>query len=158
MKLYQEVKARIQGFKFRKDEKGLTLLEIMIVIALIATLMGIIVSNLNTQQDNAKDDQTRIQFGNISTGLQQYRLRHNRYPTTTQGLEALIKNPGISGWRGPYIEASKLKDAFGNDIDYELNGTNYKLTSPGRDGQLGTKYDIIYPEASEETSAEAGEE
>jgi general secretion pathway protein G len=134
----------------KSTQKALTLIEIIIVVALIATLMGIIVRNVSTQADSAKEDQTRIQMGNVFNSMQMYRVHNNKYPTSEQGLSALVKDPGSKRWRGPYIEASKLKDAWGNDFDYESDGHTFKITSGGKGGQVGDEDDIVYPEAEEE--------
>ena len=127
----------------------MTLIEIIIVVALLGTLMTILITNITDKADSAKEDQSRIQLGNIAQSLQLYRVHNNQYPTTSQGLQALVSDPGnVKRWRGPYIEKGKLVDAWGFDIEYESDGRNYKLTSPGKDGQLGTNFDIFYPPES----------
>ena len=128
------------------SQKGLTLIEIIIVVALIATLMGIIIRNVSSQADSAREDQTRIQMGNVFQAMQLYRVHNNRYPTSEEGLNALVTDPGSKRWRGPYIEASKIKDAWGNDFEYESDGSTFKITSSGSDMQFGTAKDIVYPE------------
>ena len=138
--------------KGSRSQKGLTLIEIIIVVALIATLMGIIIRNVSSQADSAKEDQRRIQMGNVFQAMQLYRVHNNRYPTTEEGLNALVTDPGSKRWRGPYIEANKIKDAWGNAFEYESDGSTFKITSSGLDGQFGTAKDIVYPEQ------ESGEE
>lgn len=132
-------------------QKGMTLIEIIIVIALLGTLMTILVTNITSQQDAAKEDQARIAMGNISQALQLYRVHNNKYPTTAQGLDALVNNPGDSKrWRGPYIEKEKLVDPWQVPFDYNSDGRKYQIISGGSDGTLGTDKDIYYPERDTE--------
>lgn len=134
------------------SSSGMTLLEIIIVVALLGTLMAILVRNLTDTADQAKIDQTKIAMGNIAQSLQLYRVHNNSYPTTSQGLDALVTNPGESPrWRGPYIEKDKLKDPWGNDFGYNSDGRKYEIISAGPDGQFETEDDIRYPERDENT-------
>ena len=131
-------------------QAGMSLIEIIIVIALIGTLMTFMVSNLIGQSEEAKKDQTKLGMGVISQSLQMFRIHNNRYPTTDQGLNAMLNNPGDSkSWRGPYIEANKLKDPWGADFSYDSDGRAYKIISAGPDGQMGNEDDITYPDAAE---------
>ena len=132
---------------FNGSRVGLTLIEIIIVIALLGTLMTYLVSKLTNVADSAKVDQAKIGMGNISSALQLYRVHLSRYPTTEQGLNALLTDPGSDKkWRGPYIESEKLKDPWGKDFGYSSDGRDYKITSAGMDGNEGSEDDIVYPE------------
>ena len=143
----------------RNSSKGMTLIEILIVVALLGGLMAIIVTNLSDSAESARIDQTRIQFGTISQALQIYRLNVGRYPTTEQGLNALLEKPSNARrWRGPYTEEAKLRDPWGEEIQYELiSGKKYKLTSLGPGGVLGDEDDITYPEDVQTESAESAQ-
>lgn len=134
---------------FSSKRSGLTLIEIIIVIALLGTLMTYLVSKLTSVADSAKVDQARIGMGGIGSALQIFRVHNSRYPTTEQGLDALLKDPGgDKKWRGPYIEPEKLKDPWQGDFGYSSDGRDYKITSPGPDGADGTADDITYPESA----------
>src|SRR3954464_7855940 len=88
------------------NSKGMTLIEIIIVVALLATLMAILVTNITGRADQAREDQARIGMSFIAQNMQLYKVHNNKYPSTEQGLQALVKDPGDSKrWRGPYIEA-----------------------------------------------------
>lgn len=128
-------------------EKGLTILEIIIVIALLGSLMVYLITNLTGVSEGAKEDQARLAMGNISQSLQMYRVHNHRLPTTDQGLDALITNPSDTRtWRGPYIEQKKLIDPWGNPFSYELAGRDFRIISPGYDGVVGNEDDISFPD------------
>jgi len=133
-------------------DEGMSLIEIIIVVALLGTLMAYMVSNLMDQADQAKVDSTKLAMGNIDQKLQMYRIHNNKYPTTDQSLNALMTAPGdAKGWRGPYIEANKLVDPWDQPFTYECSdGRNFKIISGGKDQQVGTEDDIVYPEAKAE--------
>jgi general secretion pathway protein G len=82
-----------------------------------------------------------LQIENLSTTLDVYRLEVGRYPTTAEGLEALVANPGNApNWNGPYLKKGKMpKDPWGNDYQYRAPGTDgpYDVWSLGADGQEG---------------------
>ncbi|MBP9706087.1 MAG: type II secretion system protein GspG [Oligoflexales bacterium] len=128
----------------RKGETGLTLIEIIIVVALLATLMAYIASNLTTQAENAKQDQSKIAMSKIQQSLEMYKIHVGTYP---ESLDALLNNPGDSKkWRGPYIEENKLRDPWDQEFQFQKEGRAFKITSPGSDGELGTADDIVFPE------------
>ncbi len=130
-----------------KKEAGMTLLEIIIVVALLGTLGVYLITNLTQQADTAKIDQTKLAIGNIRQALQLYRVHLKRYPTTDAGLQALLENPGDKRWRGPYIDNhNKLLDPWDAEFEYESDGRIVKIMSAGPDFQMGTDDDIIWPE------------
>jgi len=128
-------------------KSGMTLIEIIIVVALMGTLMAYLVRNLVGQQEEAKKDQTRLGMGVLEQSLQLYRVHNSRYPNTEQGLDAMIAAPSdVKTWRGPYTESNKLNDPWGNKFQYESDGRNFKIISGGPDGSVGNADDIVYPE------------
>jgi len=130
----------------KKSKKGMTLIEIIIVVALIGTMMAYMITNVIGQADEAKVDQTKIGMGVLQQALTLYRVHNNRYPTAEQGLEGLITNPGNSkNWRGPYTEKEKMVDPWGEQLQYESDGRSFKLISGGQDMSIGTEDDITYP-------------
>lgn len=148
-KIVHIVKAALSPRWLAKAERGMSLIEIIIVVALLGTLMAYMVSNLIGQSEEAKKDQTKLAMGVISQSLQMYRIHNNRYPSTDQSLNALLTSPGgdAKGWRGPYIESNKLKDPWDQSFNYESDGRQYKIISGGPDAQIGSEDDIVYPEA-----------
>lgn len=144
----------LRPFKFVR-QAGMSMIEIMIVISLIGILMAYIVRNVMDAAEKAKADQAKIGMNMLLQDLQRYRLDNNKYPTTEQGLNALLTNPGgdVKNWRGPYTEDNKVNDPWSNPFHYESDGRTIKITSGGSDGTVGTDDDITYPEAkkSEQT-------
>lgn len=133
-------------------QSGMTLLEIIIVVALLGSIMGVLVTNLLSPQDSVKEDTSRLGMGEIAQALQLYRVHNNQFPTTEQGLSALVLNPGtMPRWRGPYIEEEKLKDPWGVSYSYENSGRQFKIISAGLDSEMGTEDDLTYPETSRAT-------
>ena len=132
------------------NQSGMSLIEIIIVVALMGTLMAIVITNLTGKQQSAMEDATRLAQSQLETNLQMYKVHNYSYPTTDQGLDALITQPSAAKkWRGPYTEEKKLNDPWGNKFTYESDGKTVKITSAGADGEMGTPDDIVYPEESE---------
>jgi general secretion pathway protein G len=113
--------------------RGMTLIEILVVLVLIGIVLGIVGGNFIGRGEKAKGDAAKIEIGQISQALDLLKLETGRYPTTQEGLQALIQAPpGANNWNGPYWKRSTVpKDPWGNE---------YKYISPG---QGGGPYDII---------------
>ncbi|MBC7660652.1 MAG: type II secretion system major pseudopilin GspG [Chitinophagaceae bacterium] len=143
--------------KEARRQAGMTIIEILIVIALIGTIMTIIMTNVLQKSDEAKVDLARIAAAQLENALRLYKLNNNRYPTTEEGLQALlVAPPSAKNWRGPYTEADKLKDPWANDFTYESTSAKaFKITSPGQDGELGNADDVIYPADAAAPSTDA---
>jgi general secretion pathway protein G len=125
-------------------ERGLTLIEILIVIGLLSGLMVILARQVFTIADDAKDKQASLAMGSVSEGLTLYRVHNDKYPGD---LDALLRDPGDGKrWRGPYIEEKKLLDPWGNPFRYQSQGRSFQLQSSGLDESFDTEDDIYYPE------------
>lgn len=126
-----------------------TLLEILVVLAIIGLLAGLAITNVDKIFGGAQDTTVRLFVGQtMKTPLTTYRIHMGSYPTTAEGLQALVTNPGSkSGWNGPYVTDGKLpKDPWGEPYQYSYPGTRnkdgYDLWSKGPDKQSGTADDI----------------
>lgn len=128
-----------------KNRKGFTLIEIMVVIVILALLAALVGPKLMGRTDDAKITDARVQIKNIETALKLYKLDNGGYPSTEQGLDALITKPAVGvipkGYKdGGYLESKKIpKDPWGNDYLYISPGEHgdYDLFSYGFDGAKG---------------------
>lgn len=134
-----------------KRQHGMTLMEILIVIAILGTLLGVLANSLMSSREGANIKLTRIAMDQLKTSLDRFSLSVGRYPTSSEGLGALIKNPGgIKGWTGPYADAKQIVDPWNQELEYSnISRREYTISSPGPDGESGTEDDINYPEETE---------
>jgi general secretion pathway protein G len=127
------------------NRRGFTLIEIMVVIVILGILAGLIVPRIMGRPEQAKKLKARMQIESIGTALKLYKLDNGAYPTTEQGLQALVEAPSAGNvpknWRkGGYLEKGKVpKDPWGNDFVYLSPGVhdNFDLISYGGDGVSG---------------------
>ncbi|MBX5463216.1 MAG: type II secretion system major pseudopilin GspG [Steroidobacteraceae bacterium] len=127
----------------RHRVRGFTLIEIMVVVVIIGLLAAVIVPQVVSKVDEAKVAKTKQDIATLETALTMFRLDNSKYPSTDQGLAALVTqptDPSIRNWRpGGYIKRVS-KDPWGNDYQYVYPGTHggeYDLYSLGADGQPG---------------------
>jgi len=126
----------------RRRARGMTLIEILVVLVLIGVVMGIVGTKFLGQGEKAKADATKIQINQIANSLDLFKLEVGRYPTTSEGLQALIAAPSsVPNWNGPYWrEAQVPKDPWGHEYKYAspgTHGTAYDVMSYGADGVEG---------------------
>jgi len=119
----------------KHDERGFTLLEIMVVLVIIGVLASIVAPRFIDRADEAKVQATKTQITSIAQALKLYRLHNSHYPTSSQGLQALTA-AGKEGRR--YID-SVPKDAWGNEFIYLSPGVHgdFDIMSYGGDGRSG---------------------
>jgi len=122
-------------------EAGFTLLELLVVLAVLALLAGLVAPRVMSYLGGARQDTARLQIDRLATVLDFYRLDVGSYPTTEQGLHALIEAPpGVEGWRGPYLDEKEVpRDPWGNPFVYRAPGAEsaFELLSLGADGRPG---------------------
>jgi len=121
---------------------GFTLIEVLVVLVILALLAGIVTTQLLAPAETAKVDATKVQIKAIMAALDLYRLHNSTYPTTDQGLAALLRKPEVGNvpetWRGPYLNSNNLPvDGWKRPFLYTSDGTTYVITSLGADGVEG---------------------
>jgi len=124
---------------------GFTLIEVMVVIAVIAMLAALVGPNVFRNVGTARDAAARSQIELMGAALDSYRLDNGRYPTSGQGLQSLRTAPTVhplpNNWRGPYLRKEVPLDPWRNPYIFispgSVNPTGYDLISLGADGELG---------------------
>jgi general secretion pathway protein G len=119
-----------------KNNRGMTLIEILIVMGIIGGLIAVIGQGVMSKFQKSKIKQTKIVLSNVSQALQAYYADCNKMP---QALSSLVTaSDDCSNWGpDPYIKKNQLVDAWGNNFQYEPSGTNFSLKSFGKDGKEG---------------------
>lgn len=131
----------------RNKQRGFTLLEVMVVLAIIGGIMALVATNILGSAGDARIKTTKSQIKLLENALDLYRLDNYVYPTTEQGLEALIRKPSSSPEPKNYKANGYLKgnnvptDAWGNEFLYFMEKGSYEIVSLGADGQEGGEDD-----------------
>ncbi len=128
-----------------RSEQGFTLIELMVVIVILGILAGLIIPRIMGRPDEARAAKARMQIESLETALKLYKLDNGNYPTTEQGLQALVQPPTVGqlvkSWRqGGYLEKGTVpKDPWDQDFLYIAPGTHgdFDLSSLGADGEPG---------------------
>jgi general secretion pathway protein G len=132
--------AAVQDERRLPPDAGLTILELMIVLVILS-LIGVVVSvQVLGQMDRAKVDIARLQLRQMQTALTLFSLDTRAYPTSEEGLAALLSSPkAVDGWRGPYVKnADALLDPWGQKVSYAPTPAGgYVLASLGSDRKPG---------------------
>jgi general secretion pathway protein G len=129
--------------KYLKKRRGFTLIEIMVVVVIMGMLAAIVVPNVMSRVEEARRTTTRTQIESFATALDMYRLHNGVYPTTQQGLDALVKKPTLSPVPKKYSPEAYMKnipsDPWGNPFIYRCPGEKgaFDIISTARDGEEG---------------------
>ena len=129
--------------KIYKRRSGFTLVEIMVVVVIIGLLAGIVVPMIGARLEEARRTTARTQIKAFENALEMYRMRVGRYPTTQQGLEALVRRPTTAPIPNNYPAEPYMKeiplDPWGNPYIYRSPGERrpYDIISTGRTGEEG---------------------
>ena len=125
----------------RRSQAGVTLIEMMVVVTIIALFVALVAPKLFKQADKAKVTAARAQMNNFMTALGAYKLDTSTFPTTEMGLAALRVRPAnMPLWNGPYLPQDVPLDPWGRAYVYRFpgeNGDEPEIASLGADGQPG---------------------
>ena len=145
-----ETQRTLRYGRLRKNrERGFTLVEMLVVITIIALIMSLVGPRVLNYLSESKVKAAKIQIQSFSSSLDLFYLDTGRYPTSAEGLNALVTPTGaIQGWNGPYLKGGVVpKDPWGNPYVYRspAERSKYQIMSYGSDGQdggTGTAADI----------------
>jgi general secretion pathway protein G len=120
---------------------GFTLVEVLLVVAIIGILAAVVVGNFGKHGDKARIQATRASIAAIATQVDVYQVDTGRYPAA---LDNLLTSSGEPNWNGPYIRGGQaaLKDAWGTPFTYTGGDDGYKIISAGKDLSVGTSDDL----------------
>ncbi len=132
----------------RRNRRGFTLVELMLVVIIIGVLAGIVIPRLAGRTQKASLAAAKMTVQGVSTSLEQFELDVQRFPSTEEGLSALLERPAAlpeeTVWNGPYLKEMPL-DPWSRTLVYRYpgdKGVDFDLISMGPDGQLDTEDDV----------------
>lgn len=123
------------------SQAGFSLMELLVVLAIMGLLAAIVTPRVMGTLGKAKTQTTGTQVDQLGAALDFFKVDNGRYPTSEEGLKALIEAPsGLAAWNGPYLAKPQIpEDAWKRAYHYETDGDSYDLYSLGADGREGGK-------------------
>lgn len=125
----------------RNGERGFTLVELLVVLVILVLLASIIGPRVIGYLGSSRAKTAHVQIESLVTAMELFHIDVGRYPTSAEGLVALVKSPGnIPGWNGPYLTKGNVPlDPWGRPYLYQAgqNGASFQIRSYGADGKEG---------------------
>ncbi|MGH8575788.1 MAG: type II secretion system major pseudopilin GspG [Gammaproteobacteria bacterium] len=135
--------------EMKRRERGFTLIELLVVLVILGLLGSIVGPRVMKYLSSAKFDSAKLQIQDFAGTLDLYKLELGRYPTTDEGLKALVEQPSnAEGWNGPYLKKKEIpKDPWGNEYSYRFPGQHgefdvYSLGADNAEGGDGENKDV----------------
>lgn len=137
--------------RVRTSSRGFTLIELLLVITIIGVLAGLVIPRYARRAEQAKLAAVEADIsGNLAAALELYEMDNGGFPTTAQGLRALLDKPAVppipNNWNGPYLRNRSLKDPWGSEYVFQCPSTrpgyDYVISSNGPDGVPGSEDDV----------------
>ena len=128
-----------------KSEAGFTLMELIMVLVILGMLAAVVGPKVYDKIVKSRDQIAKIQISELESALQLYAFENGRFPTTAEGLQALVQNPtGADSWNGPYLKKGVPLDPWSRPYAYKNPGDHddFDIFSFGADGIEGTNDDI----------------
>lgn len=128
------------GLRPAKSQRGFTLMELLVVLAILGLLASLVGPQVLNTLGGAKVKTAGIQIKDLEQALEMYKLDTGRFPNTEEGLNALMKKPGrASGWNGPYLKSDVPLDPWSREYHYKYPGDRGELDiyTYGQDGEPG---------------------
>lgn len=130
---------------------GFSLIELLLVLVILAVLAAVVVPKFTGRSQQARQTAAKTDIASIELALDAFETDTGRYPSSSEGLEALLEEPGGLAedmWKGPYLKKNAVpKDPWSNEYIYKYPGqenkSSYDLSSSGPDGQEGSQDDIV---------------
>ena len=140
-----QARGKTKGFKGLRGREGFSFIELMVVVIILGILAGAIIPRYMDKTDKAKAVKAKVDISAIETSLKMYKLDNGMYPTSEQGLVALVEKPSTDpvprNWseKGYFEKSSLPKDPWGNEYMYLSPGihNDYDIVSYGADGAAG---------------------
>lgn len=122
-----------------KNRQGFTLIELLVVMVILGLLAALVGPRLFGHVGAANQKAAKTQIEMLGQALDAFRLDVGRYPSTSEGLNALVVNPGVEGWNGPYLKKGLPNDPWKRPYIYQSPGEHgdYDIVSNGGDGAPG---------------------
>lgn len=130
---------RKHSVRTRRSSVGFTLIELLVVLAILTMLAGLVGPRVLGMLGGAKSKTAAVQIADIEKGLELFKLDVGRFPTSEEGLDALVNRAGGAGWTGPYLKGGIPSDPWGHPYRYANPGANggIDIISLGADGAPG---------------------